>query len=310
MFGRMWNAVKSGVSKAAKSVGKAVSKVAKSAAKKVAKTWNAVTGKTTAEEAKQIYDLAKEKFDKKVARIQPELKSLVSSIELKLERINSLKKSVYETNFAGFKKVASNIKNITVASMPFEELFDRSQIEFKADKRLRSREDVLLIDFDNLSIGEIATSVLTLGYASRKKAAESKTKAVEQQKAMEQEIVKMEAHLVQLRVLAESLDNVVGYFEEIIKNYSDLLSRFEFGVNIQRSLQIAKNPIVQDLRLDFKQIPIAHIQEFQALFNLSIVLKHMSKMAYLSEKGEVVQSDCKKAKKLRGMGFVALKEAA
>ncbi|PYE30394.1 hypothetical protein DFP83_1171 [Idiomarina fontislapidosi] len=52
------------------------------------------------------------------------------------------------------------------------------------------------------------------------------------------------------------------------------------------------------LRLDFRLLPNVHIEEFLALFNLSIVLKQMANLGYLSESGEILQADTEKAEKL------------
>ena len=38
-------------------------------------------------------------------------------------------------------------------------------------------------------------------------------------------------------------------------------------------------------------MPIVHIQEFQALFNLSIVLYQMASLGYLSDAGEIKDED-------------------
>jgi hypothetical protein len=45
-------------------------------------------------------------------------------------------------------------------------------------------------------------------------------------------------------------------------------------------------------------LPVAHIEEFQALFNLSIVLKQMANLGYLNKEGEVVDEDIKMSEML------------
>lgn len=309
-----WSAAK----KVGKTVKEAVTKpieTAKKASKAVKntaqKSWVAVTGKNAADEAKEIFDRAKSSFDREQEKLTPQIDKMVKSIETQVHTINALKKKIYEESFSSFKTVANHIKNISVKSLPFEQLFDGTELAFNSDQTIKSRRDVILIDFDNLSISEVTKSVLTLGYFSRKKANESKTRALEQQKAMEQEIAKMQAHLVQLNVLNKALDNVVMYFEELIENYSNLLDRFEYGVNTQRSLQLSQGVGVSDLRLDFKKMPIVHIQEFQALFNLSIVLKTMASLSYISSsEAKVIDQDIDSAKNLKKMGEMTVHQAA
>ncbi|MGO3445683.1 MAG: DNA repair protein, partial [Pseudoalteromonas distincta] len=108
-----------------------------------------------------------------------------------------------------------------------------------------------------------------------------------------EEIKKMEAQQVKLSVVSKSIDSVVDYFAQLIMNYSILLDRFEFGIQSQRVKQLSNSDNVYNLKLDFKLLPVAHIEEFQALFNLSIVLKQMANLGYLNKEGEVVDEDIK-----------------
>ena len=103
--------------------------------------------------------------------------------------------------------------------------------------------------------------------------------------------MKMQAQKKKLNVIVESIDNVVEYFDKLIISYSSLLDRFEFGIQSQRVKQMAHSSNLFNLKLDFKLMPIVHIEEFQSLFNLSIVLKQMASLAYLSTEGEVVDKD-------------------
>lgn len=275
------------------------------------KSWGAFSGKKAADEAKEIFDRAKFEFDRNQEKLTPQLQKVVNAIQEQVHSINGLKKKVYEESFSSFKRVASHIKNISVKSLPFEELFDGTELAFNSDETLQSRADVILIDFDNLSVAEVTASILTLGFFSRNKAKKSKTRAIEQQKAMEQEIAKMEAHLVQLNVLKKSLDNVIVYFKDIIENYSNLLDRFQYGVNTQRSLQMSKVLGVTDMRLDFKKMPILHIQEFHALFNLSIVLKNMASLSYVSSsEAKMIDQDIESVKSLKKLSEIAVYQAA
>ncbi|WP_394389206.1 hypothetical protein [Shewanella woodyi] len=60
--------------------------------------------------------------------------------------------------------------------------------------------------------------------------------------------------------------------------------------------QVALNSDVFAHKLDFKLLPVVHLEEFRALFNLSIVLKQMANLGYLSDSGEFIETDRKKAK--------------
>lgn len=301
MFGKVWNGFKK-AAKAVVSVAEKGADLAVNCAKKVAekgtKAWNATTGKTVAEEAKQIFDQAKRKYDAELEKHQAFVKQSTEKLSAKIEKINGYKTAVYENNLARFIKIASVIKNITVKGVPFEELFDEQLMTYKVDTSLRSRNEVLLIDFDNLGFGEIVKGVLTLGFTTRSKANESKTRAVEQEKAMEESIAKMHADQAKLSVLEESIDNVIDYFEGLVSNYALLLDRFEYGVRAQRAHQMSLSVGVVDMKIDFRKMPLVHLEEFQAVFNLSIVLKHMSSLSFIGQNGELIEEDQEKAKHL------------
>ena len=150
---------------------------------------------------------------------------------------------------------------------------------------------MILIDFDQMGFLETAGMILTLGFFSRKKAKESLERVKQERERVFEEIEKMKAQQTKLEVVSESIDNVVTYFEQLIKSYSSLLDRFEFGIQSQRVKQSSDASNVFSLKLDFKLLPIVHLEEFQALFNLSIVLKQMANLGYLNSEGEVIVKD-------------------
>lgn len=284
----IWNSISG-------SVGAVKDKVSKTAQK----SWGAVTGKTVANEAKEIYEEAKAKYDWAREEHKSFIEASMTAVENEIKNINGYKQGVYEVELARFVQVANKIKNVTVKGIPVEEIFDKSLFSFKADDSLRSREGVLLIDFDNLSFTDVALGVLTLGFSSRKQANKSKTRALEQAKAMEESIQKMDAGKRKIKVLRESLSKVVEYFDTLTCSYSKLLDRFEYGVNSQSLLNITRIHCQDDGKLDFKKLPIAHLEEFQALFNLSIVLKQMASLEYLSEDGKIKKQDIQSVESMK-----------
>ena len=143
--------------------------------------------------------------------------------------------------------------------------------------------------------------MLTLGFFSRKKAKESLQQVKDEAKRIDEDIAKMDAHLAKIDQIISSINNVAEYFDGLIISYAKLLDRFEYGINTQRIAQLSASPELFSSKLDFRLLPVAHIEEFQALFNLSVVLKQMSRMAYLSQAGEIVEEDTKSAHKLYQM---------
>jgi hypothetical protein len=263
-----------------------------------AKVCNAITGRNIADEAEALhreitdrYDKAKEEYDKAISKIGKD-------IEDKVSHINRFKAEIYGTHFKRFINITSRLHNVTVKGQPFEELFDDSILDVKQQSGVVAKDDLMLIDFDNMGFIETAGMILTLGFFSRKKAKESLANVKEEEVRVYEEIAKMDAQQAKVKVVAESIDAVFQYFDSLVQNYEKILGRFECGIQIQRVLHMSKAENVFSLKLDFRLIPIVHIEEFQALFNLSIVLKQMATLGYLSESGEFVEDDKKAADNL------------
>jgi hypothetical protein len=286
-----WSAVKS----VCRSVRDTVSHAYDTVKEKCAKVWNAFTGKHYTDEAESIYDEINERYKKSKIEYEDAVKEIGESIESKISHLNTFKADIYQNHFKRFISVASRLHNVTVKGVPFAELFDDSILEIKKETGVRKKEDLFLIDFDKMGFFDTAGMILSLGFFSRKKAKESLEQVKRERTRVDAEIVEMAAQQTKLKVVAESIDNVVEYFEQLIANYEALLGRFEFGIQTQRFKQMSQANNVFALKLNFKHMPIVHIEEFQALFNLSIVLKQMANLGYLNATGEIVENDKKAA---------------
>lgn len=287
MLGRVWSSVRSCASKVVSRVKSACSKA-----------WNAVTGKDKFLEAKKLHEelMARYKRQQKLYQEQVEARSL--AIEGRLKAINGFKQRIFDTQFPRFVSLANRLHNVRIAGTHFEEYFDDKLMEVASASGVRSKAELFEIDFDNLGFREVALSVLTLGTYSRKKAKESLQQVKDEAVRVEEEIAKMEAQITKIEVVEKSIGQVELYFDELIANYGRLLDRFEYGINSQRILQLGMNPEVFAARLDFRLLPVAHIKEFQALFNLSVVLKRMAQMSYLSREGAVIDGETTEAASL------------
>lgn len=272
------------------------SSIVDSAKRACSKVWNAFTGKSYADEAESILDEVKEKYEKAESDYKQKIGQFGTEIEKKISHINTRKKEIYDVHFKRFVSVANRMHNVVVKGIPFEELFDDKILEVQNIQGVRSKKELIPIDFNNLSFLQTAGMILTLGFSTRKVAKKALEDAKQERKRVEEEIQKMQSQMTKLKVVVESIEQVASYFDTLINSYVILLDRFEYGIQTQRVKQMALASNVFDLRLDFKQVPIVHIEEFQALFNLSIILKQMSTLGYLSEQGEVVKKDIAKSK--------------
>lgn len=298
MFGRLgsWAAAK--ISNVVDKVVEVTKKVTEKVIEKGSKCWNAFTGKTTFDKAERLYQEICDRYDKKKIEYDQSCKKLIDDIDTQVGAINRFKQDIYGVQFKRFVSLANRLHNVTVKGQPFEELFDDAILEIKTTATVEHRNSLFLIDFNKFDLVRVASYVLTLGFYSRKKAKQTLLKVQEEELRIDEEIAKMESHQCQLQVVTASIDNVVEYFDELIKNYNKLLDRFEYGIQSQRHKQMAHADEIFAHKLDFKLIPIAHIEEFQALFNLSIVLKQMANLGYLSESGQWNSDDNQQAKEL------------
>lgn len=295
MLGRVWNGFKKIAKKVCNSAKKITSKVLNFVKNSSSKVWNSFTGKSYIDEADSILDEAKIYYEKAESEYKAAVETMSAEIENKISHINVCKQEIYNIHFKRFISIASRLHNVTVKGVPFKELFEESVLEVQNLQSVRERNQIITIDFDNMSVWQTAGMILTLGFGTRKKAKTALEDAKQERHRVNEEIEKMNAQKTKLKVINESIDLVMEYFDTLISSYSSLLNRFEYGIQTQRVKQMANAENVLSLKLNFKQIPIVHIEEFQALFNLSVVLKQMSSLGYLNESGEVINQDMNKS---------------
>ncbi|MGY2573853.1 DNA repair protein [Vibrio sp. C8] len=260
------------------------------------KVWNRFTGKHYADEAESIYEEAKKRYEDAKQVYEDFVQEISSSIKSKVSTINVQKQDIYSVHFERFIRISRRLHNVTVKGQPFEELFDDSILDVKTQTGVRVRSEIMKINFNQMGLLDTLGMVLTLGFFTRSRAKESLENAKQERARVDEEITKMKSQQKRLKVVEESIDNVVVYFDELIANYSRLLDRFEYGIQTQRMHQMANGSDVYSHKLNFKLLPIVHLEEFRALFNLSIVLKQMANLGYLSDSGEFIESDSLKAK--------------
>jgi uncharacterized phage infection (PIP) family protein YhgE len=294
----LWNSVKKAASKIKDVVCKAKDAVVDTAKKiknKVksgaSKVMSSISGKKHFDEAEQRYNALITRYEDAKSRYRSELEDKTSVIQSDLEKINGWKSQVFKELFPKFIQVANRLHHVEINGKHFEEFLAGDVLDYKEHAGVQAKQELFEIDFNNMSFKQAALSIITLGFYSRKKAKQSLQQVIDEEKRVEEEIAKQVAQLEKIDQVVSSISNVVEYFESLINGYEKLLKRFEFGVNSQRFLQ-ARNANFE--KLDFRLMPIKHIEDFQALFNLSVVMKTMSTMGYLSESGELISNDLAK----------------
>lgn len=268
---------------------------------KGSKVLNALTGKDTFLEAEELYKRIEEEYTIKHNEYKEKIYIIGKEIEKKVSNINYHKEDIYINHFERFKKLGDRLHNISINGKHFLEYFDNSITKINNQNTIRSKEEMYKIDFNNLKFTEIAFGILTLGFYTRKKAKETLLEVKAEEKRVEADIKEMNSQIIKAQKILDSIDNVSEYFTELIKNYSKILDRFEYGIKSQIQKNILKGNKLDSGKLNFKMMPIAHIEEFQALFNLSIVLYQMASLGYLSDAGEIKDEDIKSLEKITNL---------
>ncbi|MCT7649157.1 hypothetical protein [Aliarcobacter butzleri] len=268
---------------------------------KGSKVFNAVTGKATFLEAEKLYKKIEEEYTRKNNEYKKKIFDIGKEIEEKVSNINYHKEDIYLNHFERFKNLGDKLHNVSINGKHFLEYFDDSIIRINNQNGIRSKREIYKIDFNNLKFTEIAFGILTLGFYTRKKAKETLLEVQAEEIRVKKDIEEMNSNIVKAQVILNSISNVSEYFTELIKNYSKILDRFEYGIKSQIQKNILKGSKLDNGKLNFKMMPIAHIEEFQALFNLSIVLYQMASLGYLSDAGEIKDEDIKSLEKITNL---------
>lgn len=263
------------------------------------KVWNSVTGRATFEQAETLLHEIERKYEESKEQYEKAISSIASQIEQKISKINYHKQDIYSDHFARFISLGNKLHNISVKGTNFLDYFDDSIIRVKELATVRNKSELYLIDFNNLKFTEIALGIITLGFFSRKKAKQTLSEVQKEEKKINKEIAKMKSQIVKAENILRSIENVAEYFTVLIQKYAKLLDRFEYGIKSQTQINILKGNVLENGKLDFKMMPVAHLEEFQALFNLSIVLKQMASLGYLNEEGQIEKNDIQSVETLQ-----------
>lgn len=282
-FSKIWNAGKRIISKIKDTVVDIVTNPSK--------VWNGLTGRTKFEQAEALLKEIEERYSTSKSDYDEAISEISTKIKEKVSNINYHKKDIYDIHFTKFVSLGNRLHNLSIKGKNFLEYFDDSITQVKTLDGVRSKDELYMIDFNNLKFTEIAFGILTLGFSTRKKANQTLFKVKEEETRINEEIKKMQSQIVKAKVILESIDTVDEYFTILIQNYSKLLDRFEYGIKSQTQKNILKRNFLNNGKIDFKMIPIMHIEEFHALFNLSIVLKQMASLGYLTEEGQINDED-------------------
>lgn len=290
--------VKSGYKKAKKTVHKAADKVKETVnivVDKIKDTGSnmlsSFTGKKIAEQAKQIYQRAKQRYEEACSNFENKSKDIIVNINNCLQDINAYKKEIYENLLLKYKDITSKLYNVDISSK--DVLDGEFTFSFNVEK-MRAVSSVMKIDFEDHKFKSYLKAFISAGFWSRKEARESYEAAVEEEGKVNLNISKMNAELTRLEVVFKALDNVRGYFKDLIEIFNLLLDRLKYSLSYLRNLHLVFTYSFKKGRMDFRKLPKAQQKTFETTHTLVKILTSMCQRRYIdSETVSAVDAEFK-----------------
>lgn len=240
-----------------------------------------VTGKKKAEQAKAKLDALEEEFAWRSRDYQEFVEFKTSEITQQIQAINELKMQTFSGAFPDFLKVANRLHNVSIRGKPVLDAVGIPENMIHTPEAVRSRADILTIDFDDLSTKQKLTALVTFGFSSRKAAKESLKRAEDEEQRLEEEYARMEATQSKLEHMLAALEHIEHYYWSILELYSKTVHRLSHGIAAQQVAHIAFSGQFVG-KVDFRTLPIRQLEDFMALYNMTILLKEMASRQYVS----------------------------
>lgn len=259
-------------------------KVVNSVKEGVTNVWNKFTGKRIFDEAEKLYEKIAARYNERRKIFEAELEEYTKRIEKHVARINQSKEKIKRELFREMAKKMEKIKDISIAQDFSVEEYKAAALSFD---QMRAKSELYKIDFNGHEFKTALQAIFTLGFYTRKKARETLYAVQEEEAKVETEISKMDAEIVKIKAIEQSLDNVVCYFDALIPLYENLLVRLDNSVNFLyvRCMSVAHKLVHREMSL--KRLPVMQQKEVEAIITASKILKAMTDAQIVSiENGE------------------------
>lgn len=315
MFG--FGLIKSVVCGTVKAIGRAVVKVAekvydgaKYVAKKawegakkvghcVAKAWKGFTGQDVAEEAERRLAALEERTQQRQSEFNAFMEVNAEEINASLAAINACRKKLNDELFPQFCSLAGNFRNWSVADVGLEK---RVSLKGGCDS-VRSREELMRIDFRNHPITANLLAVFTLGFATRKLAKESLNQVKEEEARMCAEFKKLDAEKTRISKVLMSLRQIERQFEGCLEIYSRVLDEVDYSVELLRTGRCILSGEPSTGQFDVEFLPERHLLALKAADEMTRIVFAIGAHRYVkadSKIMELVESDVADARIAQG----------
>ena len=300
MFGWIksaYNRAKSVVCGTVKSIGRAVAAGAKKiweGAKKVVhfvgKVYKKFTGQDVAEEAERRLAALEERTRRRNDEFNAFKEENTKAINDVLASINTCRKRLNDELFPQFCSLAGNFRNWSVADVGLEK-----SICLKGGcDSVRSREELMRIDFRNHPISANALAIFTLGFATRKRAKESLNQVKEEEARINAEFQKLEAEEARINGILMSLRQVEQQFEDCLEIYSRVLEEVDYSVELLRTGRCILGGDLAGGKFDVEFLPERHLLSLKAADEITRIVFAMGAHRYVnanSKRMELLDAD-------------------
>lgn len=270
-----WSGLCNLVSKVKNGVKKGVKKIKE----KVTNTWNKFTGKEKFEKAEKLYQEISEQYNLRRRQFEEDVEMYTGMIEQYVKEINQSKEKIRMKLFPEMAKKIQKLQDVSISTDFTVEQYVDSKLAFD---EIRSKDDLYKIDFNKNKFKTTAQAIFTLGFYTRKKANETLMAVQEEEGKVKTEIAKMDAEIVRIKLIEQSLANVRDYYTSLTSQYQNMLVRLDNSVNFLyvRCLAFAHKIVAKEMSV--KRLPLAQRKEIEAVITISKILKEMTEKRVVS----------------------------
>lgn len=239
----------------------------------VTNVWNIFSGRRTFYEADKLYEQITDKYQERRRRFQKQVEDYTAQIEMHVATINASKEKIKSELFPEMAKKMQKIKDIKVSEDFSVEEYIAEVLSFDS---LRTKEQLYKIDFNKHKFKTSFQAILTAGFYTRKKAKETLLAVQEEEGKINTEIEKMDAEIIKLKAIENSLKIVADYFVSFIEIYESLLVRLDNSVNFLyvRCMSMAHKLVSREMSI--RRLPVMQQKEVEAIISASKILKVMT----------------------------------
>lgn len=256
----------------------------------VAKVWKKCTGQDVAEEAERRLAALEERTRRRNEEFNAFTSEKSKEINDALASINACRKKLNDELFPQFCSLAGNFRNWSVADVGLEK-----SIRLKGGcDTVRSREELMRIDFHNHPISANLLAVFTFGFATRKRAKESLNQVKEEEERMNAEFQKLEAEKARINGVLMSLRQVERQFESCLEIYSRVLDEVDYSVALLRSGRCILGGEIAGGKFDVEFLPERHLLSLKAADEITRIVFAIGAHRYVnanSKRMELLDAD-------------------